>query len=112
VSEPPCDAPEIAARALRGDKTCARTIERFCLILGSVAGDFALTYGARGGLYIAGGISPSILPILEKSGFRTRFEAKGRFKSYLAAIPTQVILDGYAAFLGAGDQAHRLAMQS
>lgn len=109
VSEPPCDPPEIAARALRGEKTCARTIQRFCSILGSVAGDFALTYGARGGLYIAGGISPSILPILEKSDFRTRFEAKGRFQSYLAAIPTQVILDGYAAFLGAGDQAHRLA---
>ena len=109
LAEPPCDPSDISARALRGEKTCARTIDRFCLILGSVAGDFALTYGARGGLYIAGGISPSILPILEKSDFRKRFEAKGRFQSYLAAIPTQVILDGYAAFLGAGDQAHRLA---
>ena len=109
VSEAPCDPSEITARALTGEKICVRTIERFCLILGSVAGDFALTYGARGGLFIAGGISPSILPILEKSDFRKRFEAKGRFQSYLAAIPTQVILDGHAAFLGDGDQAHRLA---
>ena len=109
VSDDPCVPAEITAQALRGEKAHARTLERFCLILGSVAGDFALTYGARGGLFIAGGICPSILPILEKSDFRKRFEAKGRFKSYLAAIPTHVILHSHAAFLGAGDLARQLA---
>jgi glucokinase len=102
---------EITQGALSGDASCVRTVKRFCAIMGSVAGNLALTYGARGGLYIAGGISPLILPILEQSDFRARFEAKGRFTSYVAAIPTQVILDGYAAFLGTGDQAHRLAQQ-
>jgi len=50
-----------------------------------------------------------ILPILERSDFRVRFEAKGRFKSYLAPIPTYVVLNGFAAFLGAGDCAQQLA---
>ena len=108
VSDDPCVPAEITARALRGEKAHARTLDRFCLILGSVAGDFALTYGARGGLFLAGGICPSILAVLEKSDFRKRFEAKGRFKSYLAAIPTHVILHSHAAFLGAGDLAHQL----
>ncbi|HTW33596.1 MAG TPA: glucokinase [Rhizomicrobium sp.] len=109
VPDDPCLPAEITQRALRGETRCARTVDRFCSILGSVAGDFALTYGARGGLFIAGGISPTVLPILEKSDFRTRFEAKGRFKSYLAAIPTQVILHTHAAFLGAGDLARKLS---
>ena len=112
VSDEPCVPAEITARALRGEKAHARTLERFCLILGSVAGDFALTYGARGGLFIAGGICPSILSVLDKSDFRKRFEAKGRFKSYLAAIPTHVVLHSHAAFLGAGDLAHQLALQA
>ena len=110
VSDRDCLPAELTQRALDGEEICLRTLSRFVSILGSVAGDFALTYGARGGLYIAGGIAPSILPLLEKSEFRHRFEAKGRFKSYLAAIPTHVVLYGHAAFLGAGDRAHQLAL--
>lgn len=103
------DPAEITQRALRGETRFVRTLDRFCAILGSVAGDFALYYGARGGVFIAGGIAPSILPILERSAFRTRFEAKGRFRSYLSAIPTRVIMQGHAAFLGAAELARRLA---
>ena len=94
----PSDA--ITRGALAGDKPFVRTLARFCAILGSVAGDFALAYGARGGVFIAGGIAPAILSFLETSEFRRRFEAKGRFQSYLQAIPTKVILHGHAAFLG------------
>ena len=103
---------DITHRALAGDELCLRTVRRFCAILGSVAGDLALTYGARGGLFVAGGIAPSILPILDKSDFRARFEAKGRFRSYAAAIPTHVVLQTFAAFLGAGDMARQLAIQT
>ena len=85
-----------------------RTLLRFCAILGSVAGDFALILWRAGWIFIiAGGIAPSNLSVLEKSDFRARFEAKGRFQSYLAAIPTYVILDRYAAFLGAADSARQ-----
>lgn len=100
---------EITRRALAGDSACARTLSRFCAILGAVAGDFALYYGARGGLFIAGGIAPAIFPVLEKSDFRRRFEAKGRFESYLRAVPTCVIVHPHAAFLGAAALARRLA---
>ena len=64
-------------------------------------GDIALTTGARGGVYIAGGIVPRILPFIQASPFRRRFERKGRFQDYMAAIPTKVILHKHAALLGA-----------
>jgi glucokinase len=103
------DPAEITRRALAGEEPFARTLMRFCVILGSVAGDFALYYGAQGGVYIAGGIAPAILPALEKSEFRRRFEAKGRFESYLRAIPTKIIIHTHAAFLGAAELARELA---
>jgi glucokinase len=59
--------------------------------LGSFAGNLALTHGARGGLYIGGGVVPRLLPELNASRFRACFEAKGRFSSYLAGVPTYVI---------------------
>ena len=80
---------------------CGASLARFCAILGCVAGDIALTTGARGGVYIAGGIAPRILPFLKASPFRERFERKGRYEDYMAAIPTRVILHKHAALLGA-----------
>jgi glucokinase len=68
--------------------------------LGSFAGNVALTFGARGGVYIAGGISPRIVDFLSRSEFRSRFEAKGRLRSYLEAVPSSVIVHPAAAFLG------------
>jgi glucokinase len=73
----------------------------FCAMLGTVAGNLALTLGARGGLYIAGGIVPRLGNAFAESGFRMRFEAKGRFRWYLAAIPTYVITRPLPALLGA-----------
>ena len=80
---------------------CGATLARFCAILGAVAGDIALTTGARGGVYIAGGIVPRILPFIKASPFRQRFERKGRFKDYMSEIPTKVIMHKHAALLGA-----------
>ena len=102
------DPAEITRRALAGEQVFARTLMRFCAILGAVAGDFALCYGAQGGVFVAGGIAPAILPALETSEFRRRFEAKGRFESYLRAIPTRVIVHTHAAFLGAAEAAREM----
>ncbi len=83
------------------DALCAQAVAIFCAFLGSTAGDLALTLGSRGGVYIGGGIAPRILPQLQASRFRERFEAKGRFQSYLAAIPTAVVVTSQSpALLG------------
>ncbi|MDZ4363198.1 glucokinase [Brevundimonas sp.] len=96
------DPAEITETALANPNSpCGATLARFCAILGAVAGDIALTTGARGGVYIAGGIAPRILPFLKASPFRERFERKGRFADYMKAIPTNVILHKHAALLGA-----------
>ena len=96
------DPAQITEQALEDPRShCGATLARFCAILGAVAGDIALTTGSRGGVYIAGGIAPRILPFLQASPFRERFERKGRFQDYMAAIPTNVILHKHAALLGA-----------
>jgi glucokinase len=92
---------EIVDRALSGqDALCSRTIELFCALLGGFAGNVALTLGARGGVYIGGGIVPRLGELFFRSPFRSRFEAKGRFQAYLQAVPTFLITDTLAALSG------------
>ena len=79
----------------------------FCALLGTVAGDLALTLGARGGIYIGGGIVPQLGEFFARSPFRARFEAKGRFSAYLAGVPTYVIRAPYAALSGASEALDR-----
>ena len=94
-------APEITRQALDGSSAaCLRTIEAFCGILGSVAGNVALTLGATGGMYIGGGIVPRLGPLFAQSAFRRRFEDKGRLSSYLARIPTWLVTEPYPALQG------------
>ena len=77
-------------------------LNMFCALLGSVAGNLALTLGARGGVYVGGGIVPRLGAWFDSSPFRERFEAKGRFKPYLAGIPVWVITSAQSpALLGA-----------
>jgi glucokinase len=96
------DPSEITRDALADPNSpCGHTLARFCAILGAVAGDIALTCGARGGVYVGGGIAKRILPFLQASPFRERFERKGRFTDYMKAIPTRVIVHEHAALLGA-----------
>ncbi len=83
-----------------GCPICREALDLFCATLGSVAGDVALTFAAKGGVFIAGGIAPRIVEYLRDSQFRTRFESKGRSKSYLANIATSVIVCREPAFLG------------
>ena len=108
VTDDARDPEDITRGALEGDGYALRTLRRFCAILGGVAGNLALTYGAQGGVYIAGGIAPGILPILDRSDFRRRFESKGRFADYLRPIATRVIVRADAAFLGAAHAARIL----
>ena len=99
---PPLAAPEITARALDGsDALAAETIEIFCLLLGTAAANLAVTLGALGGIYIGGGIVPRLGEHFDRSGFRARFEDKGRFTDYVRAIPTFVITAENATFVGA-----------
>jgi glucokinase len=95
------EAPEIVERARGGGCALSRaTLEIFCELLGSVAGNIALTLGARGGVYIAGGMVPRFVDFIVGSRFREHFEGKGRLASYLAAIPTAVIVHPQPTFLG------------
>jgi glucokinase len=82
------------------DPLCRETTAMFCAMLGTVAGNLALTLGAKGGVYIGGGIVPRLGERFVASKFRERFEAKGRFHDYLAAIPTYVVTHKLPAFLG------------
>ena len=84
------------------DPICHGALTLFCSFLGHVAGNVALTFGARGGLYIGGGIVPQLGVWFDRSAFRTSFEAKGRFAAYLHDIPTLVLhANAEAALLGA-----------
>jgi glucokinase len=98
------DQKEVHAAADAGDPLARRTVDRFCCILGSTAGDIALGMGARGGVYVTGGVAQRLADHLAASGFRERFEAKGRFVDYMRAIPTLLVLDPYAALIGAASQ--------
>ena len=93
-------AADVTNLARRGEPLATRALGMFFAMLGTVAGDLALTTGARGGVYIAGGIVPRVLDLLGRSEFRARFEDKGRYRNYLAAIPTYVITEPLPAFRG------------
>ena len=96
-------AADITARALDGaDPVCAKVVDVFCALLGTVAGNLVLTLGARGGLYVGGGIVPRLGALFAKSRFRARFDDKGRMAAYLRPIPAYVITaETSPALLGA-----------
>ncbi len=102
-------AVDVANRARMGSSQSAKeAVSLFCGWLGATAGNLALTLGAKGGVYIGGGIVPGWMAEDDKGGsplfdirlFRHRFEAKGRFKTYLAPIPVNVITREDPALLG------------
>jgi glucokinase len=99
---------DITARAVSGeDPLCVRTVETLAGIFGSVAGDLVLTMGGWDGVYLTGGVLPSLLPWLQHGGFRERFEAKGRFRDTMEQVPTVAITHSEPGLLGAA----ALAMQ-
>jgi glucokinase len=84
----------------KGDPRCREAVDMFCAMLGTIAGNLALTLGARGGVYVAGGIVPKLGAAFAASSFRERFEDKGRLRPYLACIPTYVVTHPFPAFIG------------
>ena len=95
-------AAEISERALSGSSPlCRLTLDIFCAMLGTVSSNLALTLGARGGVYLCGGIIPRFIDYFRQSPFRNRFESKGRFDAYLAAIPVYVVLSKHPGISGA-----------
>lgn len=93
---------DVVSWALAGDDAIAReALDLFSIWLGRFAGNIALAFGARGGVYIGGGIAPKITAALSAGPFREAFEQKGRMRAYLAPIPVYVILAAFAALKGA-----------
>ncbi len=92
----------ITERALAlADPVCHRTLEVYCAALGNAAGALCVTTCARGGVYLGGGILPRIADFLARSGFRRRFEERGRMTDYVRDIGTAIILDEDAGLAGA-----------
>jgi len=106
VAKTPAD---ISAHAAAGEPLALQTLEVFSGALGSVAANLALTFGARGGVYITGGIAPGMVPMLSSGAFRQRFEAKAPMEAYLRAIPASVITQPYAALMGAAEAMNGVA---
>ena len=94
-------AAEITQAGIEGTCSTSRAaIDMFCAMLGTVAGNLTLTLGAKGGVFVAGGILRHMPGYFASSQFRARFEEKGRFSKYLEPIPAYLILDEDAAFVG------------
>lgn len=96
------NAADITSQALANScELCAQTLAQFCRIMGSFAGNLALNLCTRGGVYIGGGIASRFVDYLKQSEFRQRFEAKGRFRNYVASIPTYIITEPDHGLIGA-----------
>jgi glucokinase len=94
--------PEVVTAALDGSNPQALTaLNTFCESMGAAAGNLALTLGAKGGIYIAGGVVPRFSEFFASSGFRDKFEEKGRFASYLQPIPVYLVMRSNLGLLGA-----------
>lgn len=93
---------DVCGRARQGsDTACVTAVLTFCALLGSFAGNAALTFGARGGVVLGGGILPSVVELLARSDFRRRFAQKPPMNTYLAGIATDVVTAPTPALLGA-----------
>lgn len=107
---PPLEAREITRRAVAGCPRCHETVMHFTLALATTAANLTVTLGALGGTYLGGGILPRLGALFDRAAFRARFEDKGRFRGYLAAVPTYIVhadypaLRGLAKKLGPGDE--------
>ncbi|MGH9365364.1 MAG: glucokinase [Thermoanaerobaculia bacterium] len=106
------DRSEVISRfGLQGrDRLCAEALGLFVSIYGSEAGNLALQYRATGGVYLAGGIAPKILPALRRESFRASFRDKPPLAAMLSTIPVRVVLEPELGLFGAAAAAYRMAM--
>jgi glucokinase len=102
VVDDPLSPETITERAsASADPMCVRTVELAAALLGTIAGNFVLAYGAWNGVYLAGGMTQKLRPWLDDGRFRMRFEDKGRFADALRRVPTAAITHSDAGLLGA-----------
>ena len=95
-------AEEVTEAARRGScPACVEAVTMFSTLLGSAAGDLALTVGARGGVYVAGGVCLRLGALFDRAAFRRRFVDKGRMRTFLEPIPTWLVLRGDTGLIGA-----------
>lgn len=100
----------ITRRALDGsDPLCGATLDLFIRIYGAQAGNLALTAGATGGVYIAGGIAPRIVARLQNGGFVRAFNSKANMSHYVEDIPVRIVLHAQVGLYGAAAVAARAA---
>jgi len=92
---------DVTARALHGDPQAMRTVDVFCAVFGAIAGDLVLMQGAWDGVFLTGGLVPKMLDSLQHSGFRQRFEHKGRFSSIMSKVPSLAVMHPSPGLLGA-----------
>ncbi|GAB2803027.1 glucokinase [Halomonas shantousis] len=97
---------EVTGAARASDPLARETVMRFLKILGDVTGDAALMLGARGGVYLCGGILPRMLEWLPRSRFREAFADKGRMGAFNTGIPTWVVTAAWTGLLGAAEALH------
>ncbi|CAE7236439.1 glk [Symbiodinium microadriaticum] len=96
------DVAEVISAALsKSCPTSEASADQFLRILGSFAGNLALNLNTTGGVYLCGGVAMALAPMLAESRFRDRFEAKGRFKNYVAGIPAFLVKEAEPGLLGA-----------
>ncbi len=96
----PMQPADITARAQAGDPRSMRAVDVFCAVFGAISGDLVLTLGAWDGVFLTGGLVPKMLDALQHSGFRQRFEHKGRFSPNMARVPSMAVLHPHAGLLG------------
>jgi len=105
VDPGPMRPEDVTAGAEAGDHRCMRAVDVFCAVFGAIAGDLVLTMGAWSGVYLSGGMVPPLLRSLQHSGFRQRFEGKGRYAPAMARVPTVAVLHPQPGLLGAAAMA-------
>ena len=103
----PMQPADVTARAQAGDPRCMRAVDVFCAVFGAISGDLVLTLGAWDGVFLTGGVVPKMLDALQHSGFRQRFEHKGRFSPTMARVPSLAVMHPHAGLLGTAAIARR-----
>ena len=101
--------PEIVEAAQKGDEVALETIKLFATLLARFSGDMALVFGARGGVYLCGGVAPRLIGLIDAAAFRSAFEAKAPHEAMMREIATLVVTSPSAGLIGAAAVADRVS---
>ncbi|SDH05669.1 glucokinase [Pseudomonas flavescens] len=105
-------AAQVTRAALQGEPLAVNVLEQFCCLLGRVAGNNVLTLGARGGVFIAGGMVPRFADFFMASGFSSSLRDKGCMSDYFDDLPVWLVTAEYPGLVGAGVAAQQHLLRS